>query len=81
MCLDTRSEAGECAMADDVVRIKVGVSMRAVHNSTQEDILEVPRSEWDAMTDKEREEYLDQAAQDHLANEVEAYAYVAEDEG
>ena len=64
----------------DVVRINAGVSMRSVSGSEQKDVIEIPRAEWDALTDAEREERLSEIAQNMLDNEVDAWAYV-EDEG
>jgi hypothetical protein len=63
----------------DVIRIKTGVSMRSIANSTQEDVIEVERAKWDAMSADEREQYLDEIAQTVLSNEVEAWAYVDEE--
>lgn len=65
-------------MADDVVRIKTGVSMRSIHNSTREDVVEIPRSEWDAMTSEERQALLDDIADTTFSNEVDAWAVVDE---
>jgi hypothetical protein len=66
-------------VGDDKIRIKTGVSMRAIHNSKQEDTVEVDRAEWEAMTPEGREKYLDDLAQGTIANEVEAWAYVDEE--
>ena len=66
-------------MSDDVVRINTGVSM-SLNGAEKRDIVEIPRAEWDAMTDAEREERLSEIAQNVLDNEVDAWAYV-EDEG
>jgi hypothetical protein len=66
-------------MSDDMIRIKTGVSMRAIHNSNREDTVEVDRAEWEAMTPEGREKYLEDIAQDAIANEVEAWAYVDEE--
>jgi len=68
-------------MASDIVRIKVGVSMSSIYNSTREDVIEIPRAEWDAMTEDDRTKMLDECAEEMLSNEVEAYAYVEEVEG
>jgi hypothetical protein len=65
-------------MSDDKIRIKTGVSMRAIH-SNWEDTVEVDRAEWEAMTPEAREEYLEDIAQGTIANEVEAWAYVDEE--
>lgn len=68
-------------MAGDVIRIKVGVSMRAIAGSEQEEIVEIPREEWDAMTSEERDERLNWEAESFMSNEVEGYAFVIEEEG
>jgi hypothetical protein len=65
----------------DVIRIRVGVNMRAIAGSEQEETVEVPREEWDAMTADERNARLAEEAMDFMANEVDNYAYVIEDEG
>lgn len=62
------------------VRIKYGVAMSSIHNSTQEDVYEMERSEWEAMTKEERDDFLDSLADTALANNVDAWAYVVEDE-
>lgn len=66
-------------MADDVVRIKTGVQMNSISNSTREHVVEMPRAEWEALTAEEREAELDEIAQGTLANEVNAWAYVDEE--
>jgi hypothetical protein len=63
-------------MAGDVVRIKTGVRMPAIPGSTLENTLEIPRTEWDALTPEQREERLADIAQETLADEVIAWAYV-----
>jgi hypothetical protein len=67
-------------MSGDVIRIKTGVQMTSISQSTREDVIEVPRAEWDEMTPEEREERLDEIAQETLANEVNCWACVIEDE-
>jgi hypothetical protein len=66
-------------MADDVVRIKYGVSMRAINNSTRQDVYEIPRAEWEAMGPEDREALLNEISQTMLDNEVETWAYVDEE--
>lgn len=68
-------------MAEDMVRIKTGVEMSSVSGSTQESVVEIPRPEWDAMTSEEREQRLDVIARETLDNEVNAWAYVEDEEG
>ncbi len=66
-------------MAEDVVRIRVGIAVSYIAGSKREDIMEVPRAEWDAMTEKERQDYLEGLAQDEIDNAVDAWAVVEED--
>jgi hypothetical protein len=68
----------EPGMSEEMIRVKVGVSMRAVSGSKQEDVVEIPRAEWEAMTDEEREARLNQMAEAAVSNEVDAWAYVEE---
>lgn len=42
------------------------------------DFIHVP-DEWDEMTEKEREDYLDEAANEFLANQIEYGAWVVDD--
>jgi len=67
-------------MPEDMVRIKTGVSLSFVSGTAREDVIEIPRSEWDAMTPEQREQRLESIAKEMLDNEVNAWAYV-EDEG
>ena len=65
----------------DVVRISVGMQVSYIANSTQENEIEVPRAEWDALkTEEAREEYLARMAQEEIDNYVSAWATVI-DEG
>lgn len=67
-------------MAGDVVRIKTGVQMPSIPGTTREDELEIPRAEWDALTPEEREERLEEIAQETLSEHVNAWAYVDEED-
>jgi hypothetical protein len=63
-------------MAGDVVRIKTGVEMTSVSGSAREDVVEIPRADWDAMTAAEREAELDSIARSTFENEVNVWAFV-----
>ena len=63
----------------DVIRIRVGMAVNYIAHSEREDVLEIPRSEWAAMTPEEREDYLDSQAQNHVENHLDSWA-VVEDE-
>lgn len=63
-------------MSSDVVRIKLWIEMRAIAGSTQEDVVEIPREEWDAMTQEAREECINTHVEVFMSNEVEAGGYV-----
>ena len=43
------------------------------------DFQELP-DDWDQMTEKEQEKYLEEAAQDHMANHISFSAYVVDDD-
>lgn len=66
-------------MAEEMVRITCWVEMNAIAGSTREDTVEVPRSEWDAMTEEQRSNLLNEHAADWMSNCVEFGAYVDED--
>lgn len=68
-------------MASDMIRIKTFISVNYIAGSTREDVIEVPREEWEAMTGDEQQRYLDDVAETLLGNSVEVSAYVEEDEG
>ena len=63
----------------DTIRIKAGVECSFTTAST-ESVYEVDRAEWEAMTDEQREQALNEYAEGELSNSVNAYAYVMEDE-
>ncbi len=44
-----------------------------------EDVFEVDDAEWDAMSEDEREEFLNDAAITHMNNHIECGAWVIED--
>ena len=66
-------------MPSDMIRIKAGVEC-IFTIAKSESVYEVDRAEWEAMTDEDREQALDEYAQGELENSVSAYAYVLEDE-
>jgi hypothetical protein len=66
-------------MADDVVRIKTGMEVSYIANSAREDVIEIPRAEWEAKTPAEREAMLNDIAEETLANSANAWAYVDEE--
>ena len=68
-------------MASDMIRIKTFISVNYIAGSTREDVIEIPREEWEAMTEDEQQARLDGIAEAILANSVEVSAYVDEDEG
>lgn len=67
-------------MADDVVRIKTGTSVNYIADGTREEVVEISRARWEAMTPEEREAELNQIADETLANSVNAWAYVDEED-
>jgi hypothetical protein len=67
-------------MAEDMIRIKTGISVNWVAGSTREDFIEIPRAEWEAKTEAEREDYLNDVTSTLIANGVDVWAYVEEDE-
>ena len=58
-------------------RIKVYVCTNKT-GSKVEDEFDAPE-DWDQMDDTERDEYLDQVAQDHLSNSADFGAYVVDE--
>lgn len=63
----------------DVVRIKVYV-YTGYPSAKYEDIIEVDTEDWEAMPEGEREELLDEFAQEFLNDRIECGAYVIEEE-
>lgn len=43
-----------------------------------DDYVSIPRAEWDAMTEDEREKWCDEALEDHISNHVSAGHRVAD---
>jgi len=63
---------------NDKIKIRLSVET-GFANCKHVDHEEVDRAEWEAMTEKQREEYLNQAAMDYLFNCVESSAWVVEE--
>lgn len=64
----------------DMIRIKVGMAVSYIAASKREYTIEIPREEWEAMTEEQQAAYLDELAQEELNNYAEAWAVVEEDE-
>lgn len=62
----------------DKIRIKLYVDT-GYPTAKHEDHEEVDRAWWNSLSEKERDEWLDQAAQDYMSNCIEYGAYVDED--
>jgi len=64
-------------MAGDAVRIKVGMSVDSIGaRSQREKVIEIPRAEWDEMTEDERRSLLDDLAEEFAADHVQSWACV-----
>lgn len=59
----------------DVIKIKMFVNT-GFAGCTHNDVLEVDRTEWEAMNEKEQAEFLEQCASDFMSNYIEFGAYV-----
>lgn len=57
------------------IRVHIGVSF-AANAEHEETVTGPPRAEWDAMSEDERNTYLEEAAQDTLANYLDLNAWV-----
>lgn len=66
-------------MAGDMIRIRTGAEMRSCIGSRTEDVIEIPRAEWEALTEAERDQRLNEIAEETVSNEVDAWAYVDEE--
>jgi len=58
------------------VRIKVGMSVDYIARSQREKVTEIPRAEWDEMTEDERRGLLDDLAEEFAADHVQSWACV-----
>lgn len=65
-------------MAEDVIRIKVGVAMGRFVHARYEKTITISRAEWDGMDEEERNAFLDDEREGILADEVSAWAYPEE---
>ena len=61
------------------MRIKVFINT-GFANAKHEDVIEVPNEDWNGMTEKEREDFLDEEAEMFMANLIEAGAYPIDDD-
>lgn len=64
---------------NDVVRIKLYVDT-GFYGAKHEDVYEHPRSEWNEMTQQEREELLEELAVEFRNERVDCSAWVMEDD-
>lgn len=62
-------------MSNEVVKIQIDLNI-GISNANQADYHEIPKSEWDAMSEDEQESYLNQVANDHVNNYVDCAAWV-----
>jgi len=62
----------------DKIRIKLYVNT-GYPSAKHEDYEEVDREEWEALSEKQRDEWLEEAAQTYMANCIEYGAYVDEE--
>lgn len=62
------------------VTIKLSVSTARV-GSECEDEIQIDRSEWDAMNDKEKGDYLQELYDDHRQNYVEGWVHAYDENG
>ncbi|MCO6011554.1 hypothetical protein NE236_42045 [Actinoallomurus purpureus] len=69
------------AATEPTVKLNVGLQVGYIANSTREYEIdtEIPRSEWDAMSEEEREKVLDEYAQGAIDDTVSAWANPIED--
>lgn len=64
---------------DDRIKIRVHIGVSFSANAEHEETVTGPsRAEWDAMSEEERDTYLEETAQDTLANYLDLNAYVEE---
>lgn len=59
--------------------IKVSMQMRQVVGSLEEDEFPAPDN-WESMSPKEQQEYLDGCVEDHVGNHVVSWSDVIEDD-
>jgi hypothetical protein len=63
-------------MADDVVRIRVGMCVDYIAGSTREKVSKIDRAEWDEMSGDDRRAVLDEMAEEYAADHVQSWARV-----
>jgi len=68
------------ASSNDLVWIRLHVEMSSAYGSDAEDYVSIPRAEWDAMTEAERDQWIDDILQAHLSNTVSAGGWVVADD-
>ena len=61
----------------DTIKIKLYIDT-GFAGCKHEDVAEVDRAEWEAMSDEDREKHLQEEARDFLANHIDYGAYVDE---
>ena len=66
-------------MSNDMIRIKVGMSVSYMSGSDREDVMEYPRDEWEAMTPEQQQAELDNIAESFVADYLDSWAQVEED--
>lgn len=68
--------------SEPTVELNVGMQINYIANSTREYVIDtrIPRSEWNAMTQEERDKVCEECAQDEIDNQVTAWAVPVEDE-
>lgn len=65
----------------DTVKIRVGMGVHYIAGSNQENVVDsgIPRAEWDAMPEEDRQQILDGLMDTEIANNVDVWAHPAED--
>lgn len=60
---------------DETVKVKVGMAVNYVKDSTREDEVDTgyTRTEWDAMSNEERDEAMQPHIDEHVADHLEAW--------
>lgn len=66
----------------DTVKLRVGMEVNYIAGSTQEDVVDtgITRSEWNAMTEEQRDKIREDYAEIEVSNHVDAWAIVVDDE-
>lgn len=67
---------------EPTIKIELGMSVGYIANSTREETFdtEIPVSEWEAMTEEEREERLQTELDVFVGNNLDAWANVVEED-